>query len=102
MACRQRSSSPALGPRPTRCSHAERASAELPNWYPDWARSLAEQYFSGTASVPYAETDAPEPQSVYAQSKLVGAFLQFAKAELAAERPVVVRNDAPKVAINAR
>ena len=31
--------------------NAERASAELPNWYPGWARSLAEQYFSGTASV---------------------------------------------------
>ena len=31
--------------------HAERASAELPKWYPSWARSLAEQYFSGTASV---------------------------------------------------
>jgi hypothetical protein len=31
--------------------HAERASAELPAWYPSWARSLAEQYFSGTASV---------------------------------------------------
>ena len=30
---------------------AERASAELPAWYPSWARSLAEQYFSGTASV---------------------------------------------------
>src|SRR5262245_25234717 len=30
---------------------SERASAELPNWYPGWARSLAEQYFSGTASV---------------------------------------------------
>ena len=30
---------------------AERASAELPAWYPPWARSLAEQYFSGTASV---------------------------------------------------
>jgi AAA+ superfamily predicted ATPase len=31
--------------------NAERASAELPGWYPGWARSLAEQYFSGTASV---------------------------------------------------
>jgi dTDP-4-dehydrorhamnose reductase len=31
--------------------------------------------FSGTASVPYAETDAPEPQSVYAQSKLVGEWM---------------------------
>jgi AAA+ superfamily predicted ATPase len=30
---------------------SERATAELPNWYPGWARSLAEQYFSGTASV---------------------------------------------------
>jgi hypothetical protein len=36
------------------------------------------------------------------QSKLVGAFLQFAKAELAAERPVAARNDAPRMAINAR
>ena len=31
--------------------------------------------FSGTASVPYVETDAPEPQSVYAQSKLVGEWM---------------------------
>jgi hypothetical protein len=31
--------------------NAERASAVLPPWYPGWARSLAEQYFSGTASV---------------------------------------------------
>jgi len=30
---------------------AERATTELPAWYPSWARSLAEQYFSGTASV---------------------------------------------------
>jgi SpoVK/Ycf46/Vps4 family AAA+-type ATPase len=30
---------------------AERPAAELPAWYPSWARSLAEQYFSGTASV---------------------------------------------------
>lgn len=29
----------------------ERATTELPAWYPTWARSLAEQYFSGTASV---------------------------------------------------
>jgi hypothetical protein len=36
------------------------------------------------------------------QSKLVGAFLQFAKAELAAERPVAVPNGAPRIAINAR
>ena len=31
--------------------HAERASAELPKWYPSWVRALAEQYLSGTASV---------------------------------------------------
>ena len=31
--------------------------------------------FSGTASSPYAESDAPEPQSVYAQSKLVGEWM---------------------------
>lgn len=31
--------------------------------------------FSGTASVPYVETDSPEPQSVYAQSKLVGEWM---------------------------
>jgi dTDP-4-dehydrorhamnose reductase len=30
--------------------------------------------FDGTASVPYAETDRPAPQSVYAQSKLVGEW----------------------------
>ena len=30
---------------------AERATTALPAWYPGWARSLAEQYFSGTASV---------------------------------------------------
>ena len=35
------------------------------------------------------------------QSKLVSAFLRFAKAELAAGRPVAVRNDA-RMAINAR
>jgi len=31
--------------------------------------------FSGTASQPYVETDPPEPQSVYAQSKLVGEWM---------------------------
>jgi dTDP-4-dehydrorhamnose reductase len=31
--------------------------------------------FAGTASVPYTETDAPEPRSVYAQSKLIGEWL---------------------------
>ena len=31
--------------------------------------------FSGTARQPYAETDLPEPQSVYAQSKLVGEWM---------------------------
>lgn len=31
--------------------------------------------FAGTAAVPYAETDAPEPRSVYAQSKLIGEWL---------------------------
>ena len=31
--------------------------------------------FAGTASAPYTEADAPEPQSVYAQSKLVGEWL---------------------------
>lgn len=31
--------------------------------------------FSGTASAPYRETDTPAPQSVYAQSKLVGEWL---------------------------
>jgi dTDP-4-dehydrorhamnose reductase len=31
--------------------------------------------FSGAASVPYTERDRPEPQSVYAQSKLVGEWL---------------------------
>jgi dTDP-4-dehydrorhamnose reductase len=34
--------------------------------------------FSGTASAPYAESDAPEPQSIYAQSKLVGEWLAAA------------------------
>jgi AAA+ superfamily predicted ATPase len=29
----------------------ERPATELPAWHPTWARSLAEQYFSGTASV---------------------------------------------------
>ncbi len=29
----------------------ERPTTELPSWHPLWARSLAEQYFSGTASV---------------------------------------------------
>lgn len=31
--------------------------------------------FAGTASAPYTESDAPEPQSVYAMSKLVGEWL---------------------------
>jgi dTDP-4-dehydrorhamnose reductase len=31
--------------------------------------------FAGSASVPYAETDTPEPRSVYAQSKLIGEWL---------------------------
>lgn len=31
--------------------------------------------FAGTASVPYAETDTPEPRSAYAQSKLIGEWL---------------------------
>ena len=31
--------------------------------------------FAGTASTPYTEADEPEPQSVYAQSKLVGEWL---------------------------
>jgi dTDP-4-dehydrorhamnose reductase len=31
--------------------------------------------FSGTASVPYVESDPAEPQSVYAQSKLVGEWM---------------------------
>jgi dTDP-4-dehydrorhamnose reductase len=31
--------------------------------------------FSGTASAPYTELDRPEPQSAYAQSKLVGEWL---------------------------
>ena len=34
--------------------------------------------FAGTGSTPYLETDAPEPQSVYAQSKLVGEWLAAA------------------------
>jgi AAA+ superfamily predicted ATPase len=31
--------------------NTERPATALPSWYPAWARSLAEQYFSGTASV---------------------------------------------------
>jgi dTDP-4-dehydrorhamnose reductase len=31
--------------------------------------------FSGTATVPYSEGDRPEPQSAYAQSKLVGEWM---------------------------
>jgi dTDP-4-dehydrorhamnose reductase len=31
--------------------------------------------FSGTATTPYSEDDRPEPQSVYAQSKLVGEWM---------------------------
>ena len=31
--------------------------------------------FSGTATTPYTETDRPEPQSVYAQSKLLGEWM---------------------------
>ena len=31
--------------------------------------------FAGTASAPYTERDQPEPQSVYAQSKLIGEWL---------------------------
>jgi dTDP-4-dehydrorhamnose reductase len=31
--------------------------------------------FSGTATAPYAEDDVPEPQSVYAQSKLLGEWM---------------------------
>jgi dTDP-4-dehydrorhamnose reductase len=31
--------------------------------------------FGGTATMPYAEEDQPEPQSVYAQSKLIGEWM---------------------------
>ena len=31
--------------------------------------------FAGTAAIPYTEDDAPEPQSVYAQSKLLGEWI---------------------------
>lgn len=31
--------------------------------------------FSGTATAPYTEADRPEPQSVYAQSKLIGEWM---------------------------
>ena len=31
--------------------------------------------FSGTAQIPYSETDRPEPRSAYAQSKLIGEWL---------------------------
>src|SRR5918993_679967 len=31
--------------------------------------------FSGAATTPYSETDRPEPQSVYAQSKLLGEWM---------------------------
>jgi len=47
---------------------AEAADAILIHYSTDFV-------FSGTASTPYAEGDLPEPQSVYAQSKLVGEWM---------------------------
>ena len=55
--------------------------------------------FSGTAAAPYTEIDRPEPQSVYAQSKLVGEWMAAdAPQALRAARREPVRRPASRAA----
>ena len=49
-----------------------RAAAELDAMLVHYSTDFV---FSGTATAPYTEFDRPEPQSVYAQSKLVGEWM---------------------------
>ena len=49
-----------------------RAAAELDAVFFTYSTDFV---FAGTASVPYTEQDRPEPQSAYAQSKLVGEWM---------------------------
>jgi len=49
-----------------------RAAAELDALLMHYSTDFV---FSGTASAPYSERDRPEPQSVYAQSKLTGEWM---------------------------
>lgn len=49
-----------------------RAAAELDAVFVQYSSDFV---FSGTATTPYTETDQPEPQSVYAQSKLLGEWM---------------------------
>ena len=53
------------------CSMA-RAAAELDAVFFHYSSDFV---FSGTSSTPYTESDQPEPQSAYAQSKLVGEWM---------------------------
>ena len=49
-----------------------RAAAELDAVLMQYSSDFV---FSGTATAPYTESDRPEPQSVYAQSKLLGEWM---------------------------
>lgn len=49
-----------------------RAAAELDAVFVQYSSDFV---FSGTATAPYTESDRPEPQSVYAQSKLLGEWM---------------------------
>ena len=49
-----------------------RAAAELDAVFFHYSSDFV---FSGTSSTPYTESDQPEPQSAYAQSKLVGEWM---------------------------
>lgn len=49
-----------------------RAAAELDAVFFHYSSDFV---FSGTSSTPYTESDRPEPQSAYAQSKLVGEWM---------------------------
>lgn len=49
-----------------------RAAAELDAVFIHYSSDFV---FSGTSSTPYTESDQPEPQSAYAQSKLVGEWM---------------------------
>ena len=49
-----------------------RAAADLDAVFVTYSSDFV---FAGTAAVPYTEEDCPEPQSVYAQSKLLGEWM---------------------------